>query len=306
VYFWGHLVYQDILITPDAVAINSAQWRVSKVHQKFYSLCEEEQHLLLRKLPGELQLRSQIMLLDFDRFMDFVHSTPPRQRMGAAQETLERGTLLVPEASAGMPASATASAIKMEPNDDSPNSLFLKSLTSMTQPMNESESHQATDGSAKRKRDGSTFPETAIPNMRPSASNTEYTPVKSARHKGRRRSPKPQKKPASTAQSPLHKHILRQFRYPLNVHDVLAGHIGDDWEEFLLKGEKRVVGWQWLDGYARRVMKSPSTMFSVRPLLRTEELALEKAGLQLDHEDGMGEGKVEVEEKVKEEEDALC
>jgi hypothetical protein len=112
--------------------------------------------------------------------------------------------------------------------------------------------------------------------------------VKSARHKGRRRSPKPQKKPASTAQSPLHKHILRQFRYPLNVHDVLAGHIGDDWEEFLLKGEKRVVGWQWLDGYARRVMKSPSTMFSVRPLLRTEELALEKAGLQLDHEDGMG------------------
>ena len=301
-YFWGHLVYQDVLIAPDAAAVNGAQWRVSKVHQNWYSLCEEDQQHLMRKLPSELQLRSQIMLLPFERFLEFIYGIPPGQQIGAAQGTLESGALLVPPASVGMPASATASAIKMESNDDFLNSLLLKPSTSMTQPTNESESHQATDRSAKRKRDGSTFPQTAIVNMRPSASDTEYTPVKNVRRKGRRSSPKPQKKPASTAQSPLHKHILRQFRYPLNVHDVLAGHIGDDWEEFLLKGEKRLAGWQWLDGYARRVMKSPSTMFGVRALLRTEELALERAGLRLDHEDGMGEGEVE-EEKVEEEED---
>jgi hypothetical protein len=82
---------------------------------------------------------------------------------------------------------------------------------------------------------------------------------------------------------------LRQFRYPLNLHDIRAGDIGDDWEEFLLKEETRSVGWQWLNGYARRVMKSPSTEIGMRPLIRREELALEKAGMRLDHEDGMGD-----------------
>lgn len=56
-----------------------------------------------------------------------------------------------------------------------------------------------------------------------------------------------------------------------------------------MKGERRLVGWQWLNGYARRVIKSPSTNFGVRSLCRKEEKALEKAGLRVNHEEGMGE-----------------
>jgi hypothetical protein len=266
------------------------------IHNNIMSLSGEEWQLLLMKLPNELQLRSQIMTLPWERFLAFVHGVPFRQQTGFAL-LRERRPLPMPAMALAVPATAIAEAPKTDSNEGSSRS-SLESSTSKTPPTRESESHKATDESAKRKRKGSTFPETAT-DTRLSASDTEYTAVKNARHRGRS-SPKPRKpaKLVSKAQSARHKHILRQFRYPLNLRDVYAGHFGDDWEEFSLKGETRSVGWQWLNGYARRVMKSPSTKAGVRPLIRKEELALEKAGLRLDHEDGMGD---EVEEEVKEE-----
>lgn len=63
-----------------------------------------------------------------------------------------------------------------------------------------------------------------------------------------------------------------------------------------MEGEKRLVGWQWLNGYARRVITTPFTKFGLCWLSRKEELALEKAGLRLDHEGGMGEEVVEEED----------
>jgi hypothetical protein len=98
---------------------------------------------------------------------------------------------------------------------------------------------------------------------------------------------------ASTTQSARHRRILRQFWHPKNPYDIHGGHIGDEWEEFILNGEKRLVGWQWLNGYARRVITTPFTKFGLAWLSRKEELALEKAGLRLDHEDGMGDEEVE-------------
>ena len=50
--------------------------------------------------------------------------------------------------------------------------------------------------------------------------------------------------------------------------------------------EKRLVGWQWLNGYARRVIKTRSQESAIRPLFQIEEVAVLKAGLKLDHDEG--------------------
>lgn len=75
-----------------------------------------------------------------------------------------------------------------------------------------------------------------------------------------------------------------------------------------MKGQTRLVGWQWLNGYARRVIKSPSTKFGIRSILRKEERVLEKAGLRVNHEEGMGEevkAEEELELEMEEEEEVV-
>lgn len=186
---------------------------------------------------------------------------------------LEDGPRPVPEASVSMSVSGTVRTLKTKSNDDTPN-IPLKASTSMTQPTNESESHQAANGSTKRKREDSVAPETPT--------NTSASDVKIARHARQSK-----RKKSSTARSAQYRRVLAQFSQ--NSYNVHAARIGDDWEEFLLAGKKRLVGWQWLNGYARRVIKSPRSATGMRCLYRKEELALEKAGLRLVHEEGMGE-----------------
>ena len=293
---WQH-VHHEVVDARDVASCNAASQRAFTVGINFKSLGVEECQLLLSKLPNELQLRSQIMSLPRERFLSFLYEAPFRQQHMEPASERENGTTAVPEAFVGMPASPTAAAVKMEPIDDP----VLRSSTVKTEPTNEWESRQAVDGNTKRKREGYESSETAT-SMRPRTSDTRNatavrrssSEIRDARNA--RRGDRPWPKTPSQARTPEHKHISRQFRYPLNHHDVHGGHIGDDWEEFPLKGEKRLVGWQWFNGYARRVIKSPSTMFGMRSLLRPEELAVVKAGLRLVHEEGMGEVKVKVED----------
>jgi len=275
----GELVYQELKVERDTARGIAARQRMTTVHQNIMSLCMEERELLKMKLPArrELQLRSQIMALPWEHFLAFVHKAPLRQQMGLAQAIPEDGPRDVPEVPVSMPVSGTVSTLKTESNDDTPHTP-LKSSTSMTHPTVESESHQAANGSTKRKREASAPPETPT--------NTSASETKNARdaRQSKRKHP-------STARSAQHKHILAQFSpESYNVH---TPRVGDDWEEFSFGGEKRLVGWQWLNGHARRVIKCPLSNNGMRWLYRKEELALEKAGLRLLHEEGMGEEVVE-------------
>ena len=278
-YLDGELVHQELKVEQDTAQGIAARQRQTTIHQNIMSLCMEERELLKMKLPArrELQLRSQIMTLPWERFLAFVHKAPFRQQMGLAQAIPENGPRPVPEVSVIMPVGSTVSTLKSEFHDDTPETA-LKLSTSMTQPTNESESHQAAKESTKRKREASAAPGTPT--------NTSASDTKNAR--GARQS---KRKYLSTARSTQHKHTLAQFSpEAYNVH---TPRVGDDWEEFSFGEEKRLVGWQWLNGYARRVIKCPLLINGMRWLYRKEELALEKAGLRLLHEEGMGEEVVE-------------
>ena len=274
-YLDGELVHQELKVERDTARGIAARQRLTAIHQNFMSLCMEERELLKMKLPArqELQLRSQIMTLPWEHFLAFVHKAPFMQHMGLAQAIPENGPWPMPEISVSMPVNGTVCTLKTVSNDDTPNTP-LKSSTSTIQPTNESESHQAANGSTKRKREASAAPETPT--------NTSASDTNNARDARRSK-----RKYPSTARSAQHNHILAQFSpESYNVH---TARIGDDWEEFSVGGEKRLVGWQWLNGYARRVIECPRSNDGMRWLYRKEELALEKAGLRLLHEEGMGE-----------------
>lgn len=278
-YLDGELVHQELKVEQDTAQGTAARQRQTTIHQNIMSLCMEERELLKMKLPArrELQLRSQIMTLPWEHFLAFVHKAPFRQQMGLDQAIPENGPRPVPEVSVGMQVSGTVSTLKTELNDNTHNTR-LNSSTSTTQPTNESESQQAANGSTKRKREGSAAPETPT-----------NTSVRDTKNAGDARQSK--RKYLSTARSAQHKPTLAQFSpEAYNVH---TPRVGDDWEEFSFGEEKRLVGWQWLNGYARRVIKCPLSINGMRWLYRKEELALEKAGLRLLHEEGMGEEVVE-------------
>lgn len=274
VFIGAQLVYQDVVKARGTALQVAAHDRVNTVRHNIESLGEGGSRRLLMRLPDQahLQLRSEIMALPFDLFVEFLRGAPLGQEMEPAKEALESGTLPVLEASVGVPASATAGAIKMESDHVSSNP-HLRLTPFTTQPINESKSQQVLNGSTKRMRKDSTSPG--------SPKNTSASDTKNARNprQSKRKCP-------STARSAQHKHILAHFS--AHEYDVYAARTGDDWEEFLFEGETRLVGWQWLNGYARRVIKCPFAQSGIRWLYRKEELALEKAGLRLDHDYGMG------------------
>lgn len=177
----------------------------------------------LSKQPG-----SQTVTLPWSTlwaYVDFPQEVPCKQPMGPAQGAPKGSAPPVPAVSANTPASNTASAPKMESDDDSPLS-SLKSSTSKTPP---TESHQAAEGSTKRKRKGST---STKPANKVTANDTKN--ARDARQSSSKR-----RKSASTTQSARHRRILRQFWHPKNPSDMHGGHIGDEWEEFVLKTERR-------------------------------------------------------------------
>jgi hypothetical protein len=290
VFVSGQLVHQETFDAQNAALGAAALERAKTIHRNIMSLSLENRELLMDKLFMQLhqQPGSQTVTLPWSAlwtYVDFPQEAPSKQPMGPAQGAPQSSsTPPVPEMFADTLASTTASVPKMESDADSPLS-SLKSSTSKTPPTNVSKSHQTGDGSTKRKRDGSTSTKTAT--------DTSASDTKNARDAWQ--SSTKRRKLASKSQSARHRRILRQLWHPLNPYDIHGGHIGDEWEEFLFEGEKRLVGWQWLNGYARRVIKTPFTKFGVFWLSRKEELALEKAGLRLDHEYGIGDEVVEEE-----------
>lgn len=242
----------------------------------------EERELLKMKLPArrELQLRSQIMALPWEHFLAFVHKAPSgSKRTGSGN--FENGPRPVPEVPVSMSVSGTVCTLKTESNDDTPNTP-LKSSTSMTQPTieSESQSHQAANGSIKRKRGQCS-----------SRNTSEH--VGERHHECTRRTTKQAQTPINSPVCTTQTHIgAIQPRIILRSYCAHWRRLG----RIFLGGEKRLVGWQWLNGYARRVIKCPRSNNGMRWLYRKEELALEKAGLRLLHEEGMGEAAEEEEE----------
>jgi hypothetical protein len=174
--------------------------------------------LLLRKLPGHLQLRSQIMTSSPGGFVEFCQTAPYQQQM----EPEQRRDRFAP------------------PLPDTP----------MREPA---------------------VPRARAPRPRRPYRKGQYTvQVGDAQHQA----------------------ILAQFKPPRNKKGIFAGRIGDDWEELLLDGKNRLVGWQWFKGYARRIIKSPTRKTGLRALHKLEELAVLRAGLKLDHDEGRGQDEV--------------
>ena len=140
----------------------------------------------------------------------------------------------------------------------------------------------------------------ARPRERPS--NMPAVPQSPVRKKVRRK-PRPMSRRyfALQVEDAQHQAIRAQFGPPYTWKGMAAGHIGDDWEELQILGKQRLVGWQWFNGYARRVIKTPSRELGMRPLFKREEIAVLKAGLQLDHDEGMSKDVVENEDVVKDE-----
>lgn len=227
---------------------------------------------LLRKLPTHLLLRSQILSLPHKEFMEFWMSPQAGDGSVAPERQSVEAPVVDPTPAKDGPATVKDESIA-PPSSKPPISCQPPAIEGIATVAKESIAMQvakppgvtqppvkAGTVAVKRERNSPPFPGTSVTKPTNITPNTPKTPRSNPQQ--RRRPAPAQLGPANAPQLPRtslgrrrqlarehvksaqHQDILAQFRPPFNHRATGAGRIGDDWDEIMLSGQNRLVGWQ--------------------------------------------------------------
>lgn len=222
----GHLVHIDIVNQEDTTLWEAAQHRMETIHYNINSVGGQNLAALVRKLPRQLQLRSEI------------HSLPPKDFMGFwMSPQVGDGSVTVKRESGTLPSSEPPVVRQSLANNEPTTVKRESSALSVPETLIESRS-LAKERTKALKREGSSPLAAETPERKRTsiAANVPKTPQSDLLDRGQRA--------RAHVESAEHQDILAQFRKPSNNKGSRAGRIEEEWGEVELLATKRLLGWQ--------------------------------------------------------------